>query len=153
MSPSEAAHRTMDEVGNALIAIALVLAAVFIPAAFIPGISGQFFRQFAVTIATATVISCFVSLTLSPALCALLLKPHARARRAHAAAAAPGAGVLQRLQLPFDKLSLGYGGLTRRLVRIVGPGAPGLRRADRAHRLAVPARADRLHPARRTRAT
>jgi multidrug efflux pump subunit AcrB len=77
MSPKEAAHRTMDEVGNALLAIALVLAAVFIPAAFIPGISGQFFRQFAVTIATATAISCFVSLTLSPALCALLLKPHA----------------------------------------------------------------------------
>ena len=58
MSPREAAHRTMDEVGGALIAIALVLSAVFIPAAFIPGISGQFFRQFAVTIASATIISC-----------------------------------------------------------------------------------------------
>src|SRR4051795_13427091 len=76
LSPREAAHRTMDEVGGALIAIALVLSAVFIPAAFIPGISGQFFRQFAVTIAAATAISCFVSLTLSPALCALLFKPH-----------------------------------------------------------------------------
>src|SRR5215468_4055767 len=58
MSPKEAAHRTMDEVGGALIAIALVLSAVFIPAAFIPGISGQFFRQFAITIASATIISC-----------------------------------------------------------------------------------------------
>ena len=76
MSPREASHRTMDEVGGALIAIALVLTAVFIPAAFVSGISGQFFRQFAVTIAAATVISCFVSLTLSPALCALLFKPH-----------------------------------------------------------------------------
>src|SRR4030088_1678746 len=76
MSPKEAAHRTMDEVGGALIAIALVLSAVFIPAAFIPGISGQFFRQFAVTIATATILSLFVSLTLSPALCALLFKQH-----------------------------------------------------------------------------
>ena len=57
MTPREAAHQTMDEVGGALIAIALVLSAVFIPAAFITGISGQFFRQFAVTIAAATVIS------------------------------------------------------------------------------------------------
>ncbi len=66
----------MDEVGGALIAIALVLCAVFIPSAFITGISGQFYRQFALTIAGATVISLIVSLTLSPALCALLLKPH-----------------------------------------------------------------------------
>src|SRR6267154_1298732 len=76
MTPKEAAHRTMDEVGGALIAIALVLSAVFIPAAFIPGISGQFFRQFAITIASATIISCLCSVTLSPALCALLFKPH-----------------------------------------------------------------------------
>jgi HAE1 family hydrophobic/amphiphilic exporter-1 len=75
-SPREAAHTTMDEVGGAVIAIALVLAAVFIPTAFIPGISGQFYRQFALTIAAATIISAFNSLTLSPALCALLLKPH-----------------------------------------------------------------------------
>ena len=67
----------MNEVGSALIAIALVLCAVFVPAAFITGISGQFYRQFALTIAGATVISLIVSLTLSPALCALLLKPHA----------------------------------------------------------------------------
>src|SRR5580698_3919134 len=77
MSPAEAAHRTMDEVGGALISIALTLCAVFVPSAFLSGITGQFFRQFAVTIAASTVISCFVSLTLSPALCALLLKPHA----------------------------------------------------------------------------
>src|SRR5690606_11517022 len=76
LSPREATKRTMDEVGGALVAIALVLIAVFIPAAFISGISGQFFRQFAVTIAAATAISCFVSLTLSPAMCALLFKPH-----------------------------------------------------------------------------
>src|SRR5918912_178217 len=82
ISPKDAAHRTMDEVGGALVAIALVLCAVFIPAAFIPGISGQFFRQFAITIAAATLISCLCSLTLSPALCALLFKPH----REHAAA-------------------------------------------------------------------
>ena len=76
LSPKEAAHKTMDEVGGALLAIALVLCAVFIPAALISGIQGQFYRQFAVTIAASTLISCLVSLTLSPALCALLLKPH-----------------------------------------------------------------------------
>lgn len=76
LSPKDAAHKTMDEVGTALVAIALVLSAVFIPTAFIPGISGQFYKQFALTIATSTIISAFNSLTLSPALGALLLKPH-----------------------------------------------------------------------------
>jgi hydrophobe/amphiphile efflux-1 (HAE1) family protein len=76
LSPMEAARATMDEVGAALIAIALVLVAVFVPSAFVGGITGAFFRQFAVTIATATIISVFVSLTLSPSLCARLFKPH-----------------------------------------------------------------------------
>jgi multidrug efflux pump len=76
LSPRDAAIRSMDEVGSALIAIALVLCAVFVPSGFITGISGQFYRQFALTIAGATVISLIVSLTLSPALCALLLRPH-----------------------------------------------------------------------------
>src|SRR5262249_11415773 len=77
LHPREAAIKSMNEVGGALIAIALVLCAVFVPSAFITGISGQFYRQFALTIAGATIISLIVSLTLSPALCALLLKPHA----------------------------------------------------------------------------
>src|SRR4029453_13857612 len=72
MAPLEASHRTMDEVGGALISIALTLCAVFDPPPFLSGISGLFFRQFAVTIAASTIISCFVSLTLSPALCAVL---------------------------------------------------------------------------------
>ena len=76
LAPREAAKKSMDEVGSALIAIALVLCAVFVPSVFITGISGQFYRQFALTIAGATVISLIVSLTLSPAMCALLLKPH-----------------------------------------------------------------------------
>src|SRR5262249_2696066 len=76
LSPHDAAIKSMDEVGAGLIAIALVLCAVFVPAGFITGISGQFYRQFALTIAGATVISLIVSLTLSPAMCALLLKPH-----------------------------------------------------------------------------
>ena len=86
LRPREAAIKSMDEVGGALIAIALVLCAVFIPAAFITGISGQFYRQFALTIAAATVISLIVSLTLSPALAAMLLKPHEE-RRAEAVGA------------------------------------------------------------------
>ena len=76
LSPRDAAFKSMDEVGSALIAIALVLCAVFVPSAFITGISGQFYRQFALTIAGATIISLIVSLTLSPAMCALFLKPH-----------------------------------------------------------------------------
>jgi hydrophobe/amphiphile efflux-1 (HAE1) family protein len=74
--PREATRNAMNEVGGPVVAIALVLSAVFIPTAFISGISGQFYRQFAITIAVATVISAFNSLTLSPALCALLLRPH-----------------------------------------------------------------------------
>ncbi len=76
LSPREAAYKSMDEVTVAVIAIAFGLSAVFIPTAFIAGISGQFYRQFALTIATSTLISAFNSLTLSPALAALLLKPH-----------------------------------------------------------------------------
>jgi hydrophobe/amphiphile efflux-1 (HAE1) family protein len=78
--PREAARKAMDEVTGPVIAVALVLFAVFVPAAFLGGISGQFFRQFAVTIAVSTVISAFNSLTLSPALAAILLRPR-QARR------------------------------------------------------------------------
>src|SRR6185295_18409020 len=76
MTPREAAYKSMEEVTVAVIAIAFGLSAVFIPTAFISGISGQFYRQFALTIATSTLISAFNSLTLSPALGAILLKPH-----------------------------------------------------------------------------
>src|SRR5688572_16635530 len=76
MAPRDAAHLTMDEVGGALIGIALVLVAVFVPTAFMGGIAGQFYKQFALTIASATMISLVVSLTLTPALAALILKPH-----------------------------------------------------------------------------
>jgi hydrophobe/amphiphile efflux-1 (HAE1) family protein len=76
LNPREAARKSMDEVGSALIAIALVLCAVFVPSVFITGISGQFYRQFALTITGATIISLVVSLTLSPAMCSLLLKAH-----------------------------------------------------------------------------
>jgi multidrug efflux pump len=74
--PKEATRRAMEEVSGPIVAIALVLSAVFIPTAFIVGLTGEFYKQFALTIAISTVISAFNSLTLSPALAALLLKPH-----------------------------------------------------------------------------
>ncbi len=76
LSPRDATYRAMREVSGPIIAIALVLVAVFVPLAFISGLSGQFYRQFALTIAISTVISAINSLTLSPALAALLLKDH-----------------------------------------------------------------------------
>jgi hydrophobe/amphiphile efflux-1 (HAE1) family protein len=119
MTPKEAAHRTMDEVGGALVSIALTLCAVFVPSAFLSGISGQFFRQFAVTIAASTVISLIVSLTLSPALCALLLKshdPHAVAARGRLLGRVVGAA-FARFNRGFERMSDAYGALTARLVR------------------------------------
>src|SRR5450759_4100527 len=80
MNRLDAALRTMEEVGGALVSIALVLCAVFVPTAFLGGISGQFFQQFAITIAVATAISCFCSLTLSPALASQILQPHEEKR-------------------------------------------------------------------------
>jgi hydrophobe/amphiphile efflux-1 (HAE1) family protein len=120
MSPRDAAHKTMDEVGGALVAIALVLCAVFIPTAFITGISGAFYRQFALTITASTIISAIVSLTLSPALAALFLRPHSHDERP---------GIWRTLSWPFnvffsgfnrvfEKLSSGYAEMTRRLLRV-----------------------------------
>src|SRR3954449_6701148 len=80
LSRRDAALKTMEEVGGALVSIALVLCAVFVPTAFLGGITGKFFQQFAVTIAVATAISCFCSLTLSPALASQILVPHQEKR-------------------------------------------------------------------------
>src|SRR6266851_5641936 len=121
MTPAQAAHVTMDEVGGALISIALTLCAVFVPSAFLSGITGQFFRQFAVTIAVSTLISCFVSLTLSPALCAVLFRAHEPGHKPR------GSWIVRlvqagfaRFNLGFEWLSTSYGQLTRRLVQITG---------------------------------
>jgi multidrug efflux pump len=92
LSPRDAARKAMDEVTGPVIAIALVLCAVFVPTAFMAGISGQFYKQFALTIAVSTVISAFNSLTLSPALCALMLKPHGHG--GHAQEALPRLGIV-----------------------------------------------------------
>ncbi len=118
LSPRDAAYRTMEEVGGALVAIALVLCAVFIPSVFLTGILGQFFRQFAVTIATSTVISLIVSLTLSPALCALLFKPHQPHGEKQNLLMRPINAFFRGFNHAFEWLSSRYGGLTRRLVRI-----------------------------------
>ncbi|MDQ0349274.1 efflux RND transporter permease subunit [Ancylobacter vacuolatus] len=118
LSPRDAAYKTMDEVGGALVAISLVLASVFIPSAFITGISGEFYRQFALTIAGSTLISLLVSLTLSPAMCALLLKPHKGADHKPAWYARPLTGFFHYFNKGFDGVSRGYGWLTSKLVRI-----------------------------------
>lgn len=118
MSPREAAHRTMDEVGSALIAMTLVVGAVFIPSAFLTGITGQFFRQFAITIATATGISLLVSLTLSPALCALLFKPHEAEHKGRTIFTRPIRAFFNLFNRGFEWVSSRYGELTGRLVRV-----------------------------------
>jgi HAE1 family hydrophobic/amphiphilic exporter-1 len=118
LSPRDAAYKTMEEVGGALIAIALVLSAVFIPSTFLTGIIGQFFRQFAVTIATATVISLIVSLTLSPALCALLFKPHEPEPKQQNIFTRPVRVFFNGFNRAFEWVSSRYGALTGRLVRV-----------------------------------
>ncbi|WP_343521343.1 multidrug efflux RND transporter permease subunit [Sphingomonas sp.] len=113
LSPREAAHKSMDEVSAALVAIVLVLCAVFVPTTFLTGITGEFYRQFAVTISAATIISLILSLTLSPALAALLLRPKAEE--------APASGwrrVVWRagdwFNRNFDRLGDWYAGITQR---------------------------------------
>jgi len=119
MKPREAAHRTMKEVSGALVAISLVLISVFVPTALVAGIPGIFYRQFAVVIAAAAVFSLIVSLTLSPALAALLLKPHA------AGHGNEGPRWLRPLRVGADKFNQGfdwlserYGRLTARTIRM-----------------------------------
>jgi hydrophobe/amphiphile efflux-1 (HAE1) family protein len=116
LSPREAAIKSMNEVGAALIAIALVLCAVFVPSGFITGISGQFYRQFALTIAGATIISLLVSLTLSPALCALLLRPHRQ--RSPRFWEYPLQVVFRGFNRGYDFIAAGYGWLAGRVVRL-----------------------------------
>jgi len=76
LTPKEAAHKAMADISGPVVAIALVLAAVFVPAGFLPGIVGRLYQQFAITIAISVLISAFVALSLTPALCSLFLKPH-----------------------------------------------------------------------------
>ena len=107
LSPAEATKKAMTEITAPIIAITLVLLSVFVPVAFIPGISGQLFRQFAVTISVAMLISALNALTLSPALCAVFLR-HRGPRRG------PMGWVLRRI----DNVRDGYAAIVRRLMRV-----------------------------------
>ncbi|MGX1786326.1 efflux RND transporter permease subunit [Bosea sp. NPDC055332] len=108
LTPAEATKRAMGEIVAPIIAITLVLLSVFVPVAFIPGISGELFRQFAVTVAVAMVLSAINALTLSPALCAILLRPHHGPRRG------PIGYVMRGIDWTRDR----YGAGVARLVRI-----------------------------------
>jgi multidrug efflux pump len=107
LSPGDATKKAMTQITAPIIAISLVLLSVFVPIAFIPGISGTLFRQFAVTISAAMVISALNALTLSPALCAVFLR-HGGPRR----------GVMGRVLAGIDWVRDGYAGLVRRLLRL-----------------------------------
>ncbi|TEW52446.1 efflux RND transporter permease subunit [Psychromonas algicola] len=119
LSPMEATRVAMSEVTGPIIAIALVLCAVFIPTAFISGLSGQFYKQFALTITISTVISAFNSLTLSPALSALLLKSHDSKpdRLTRLLDAMFGRWLFKPFNRFFDNVAEGYQNLVKRLIR------------------------------------
>jgi hydrophobic/amphiphilic exporter-1 (mainly G- bacteria), HAE1 family len=106
LSPAEATKKAMRQITGPVIAISLVLLSVFVPIGFIPGLSGQLFRQFAVTISVAMVISATIALTLSPALCAVFLRPTGRKR-----------GLMGYLMRGIDHVRDGYGWAVRRLLR------------------------------------
>jgi HAE1 family hydrophobic/amphiphilic exporter-1 len=110
LSPRDAAIKAMDEVSGPVIAIALILAAVFIPTAFIPGITGRLYQQFAVTIAVSVIFSAFNALTLSPALAALLLRPKKESR-------GPLAFFFKGFNKMFGSATNGYVGVCRLLMR------------------------------------
>jgi len=110
LSPKEATLKAMEEVSGPVIAIALILAAVFIPTAFVPGITGRLYQQFALTIAISVIISAFNALTLSPALSALLLRPKKASR-------GPLGFLFRGFNAGFSKATNGYVGLCRLLIR------------------------------------
>ena len=155
VEPREAARKAMDEVTGPVIAVALVLFAVFVPAAFLGGITGQFFRQFAVTIAVSTVISAFNSLTLSPALAAILLQ--AARRQARSVDLAAGhllwAGSSACSTSSSASARPLYVGVVAHCSARQPDRAAGLRRPAGADLLAIQPRPDRLHSRSRTRAT
>jgi hydrophobe/amphiphile efflux-1 (HAE1) family protein len=148
LSPRDATNQAMKEVTGPIIATALVLCAVFIPTAFISGLTGQFYRQFALTIAISTIISAFNSLTLSPALCAILLRP------AHA----PEDWLTRTLNFllgwffwPFNRIfrwsSNFYSKIVQNLLSAHGGGAAGVCRSPRNHLLSISKHPKRVRPA------
>jgi len=118
LSPADATKKAMAEITAPIIAITLVLLSVFVPVAFIPGISGELFRQFAITVAVSMLLSAINALTLSPALCGVLLRPHHGPRR----------GVIGMVMRSIDRVRDGYGAVVARIVRfsIIGLVAVGV---------------------------
>jgi len=110
LSPRDATLKAMEEVGGPVVAIAIILAAVFIPTAFIPGITGRLYQQFALTIAISVIISAFNALSLSPALCAMLLRPKGENR-------GPLGGFYTWFNRAFGRVQEGYVGISRHLIR------------------------------------
>src|SRR5437016_4397856 len=110
LSPKDAAFKAMEEVSGPFIAIALILAAVFVPTIFIPGITGRLYQQFAVTIAISVLISAFNALTLSPALSALLLRPKKEAK-------GPLGKFFERFNRVYDRVTTRYVGISAALIR------------------------------------
>lgn len=107
LSPGDATKQAMGEITAPIIAITLVLLSVFVPVAFIPGISGELFRQFAVTVAVSMFLSAINALTLSPALCGVLLRPHHGPRR----------GIIGTVMRSIDYVRDAYGAAVARIVR------------------------------------
>ncbi|MEJ2716752.1 MAG: multidrug efflux RND transporter permease subunit [Deltaproteobacteria bacterium] len=121
LPPKEATHRALDEVASALVSIGLVLVAVFVPTAFLGGISGQFYRQFALTVAGSMSISVAVSLILSPAMCALFLKPRtAKGQRASRVYGMTLGLFFRGFNRLYESSRVRYGRAVSRLVRIAG---------------------------------
>ncbi|WP_238257905.1 efflux RND transporter permease subunit, partial [Methylorubrum podarium] len=108
LSPREATKRAMAEITAPIIAITLVLLSVFVPVAFVPGISGELFRQFAVAVSVSMLLSAINALTLSPALCGVLLRPHHGPRR----------GIMGLIMRAIDRVRDGYGAAVGRIVRL-----------------------------------
>lgn len=126
LTPKEAARKTMEEVGAALVATSLVLIAVFLPTTFLEGISGRFYQQFGVTVAVATAISTLVSLTLSPAMAAIIMKKTSHSNRMDGSNKHRALKLLNPIHAFFtvfnfslDKLSAGYKFVISKLVRMV----------------------------------
>ncbi len=113
MTPHDAAQKAMEEVSGPVVAIALILAAVFIPTAFVPGITGQLYQQFAVTIAVSVLFSAFNALSLSPALSAMLLRPKKESR-------GPLGAFFRWFNKVFGRATDGYVGICRHLIHKAG---------------------------------
>lgn len=124
LPPREATRKAMSQIGGAIIGVTAVLTAVFVPMAFFPGGVGGIYRQFAVAMIASMLVSSFMALSLTPALCANLLKPHMKSvhqREARRGLLGFAARAASRFTTGFDRAASGYRGLTARMLRRIGP--------------------------------